>query len=250
MKKNQIFNTSRKVFHLLGLLAPLVLLVDLFDWFGLNWFEDNTRSLGFYLLLFLFISLVVYEVLRFRLDYFQRLFIKMAGFMLKEHEHKKMNGAIPFIFAILLLVGFFSKEIAVLSMLFLLFGDTAAAFVGSKFGKIRFKNGKSFEGTLAGIATAILTGAIFLICLGIFIDKDSSFSVFNSLDKSIYIWAILVIGSISAFLLEAISRDGFFDDNFLAPIGSALIMTYFAIYWEIQKTAFYPISKLFFILSN
>ena len=250
MSKNYLFNGSRKIFHLMGLFVPIALLSNLFDLFGLNWFEDDTRSLAFYFLLFLFFFLVFYEILRFRLAYFQRLFIKAVGSMLKKHEYKKMNGAIPFILSTLLLVGFFSEEITILAMLFLLFGDTVAAFIGSRYGRVRFKNGKSLEGTLAGIVAALLTGAAFLICLGLFINEDSSFSVFNLKNEAIYIWTILFIGAASAFVLEAVSKDGFFDDNLLAPMGSALTMTYFAVYWGIQKTAFYPISKLFFTFSH
>ena len=249
MDDDRFFSIPRKIFHLMGLFAPIALLFDLFDLFDLNWFEDDTRSLGFYFLLFLFTFLILYEILRFRLDYFQRFFIRAVGFMLKEYEYKKMNGAIPFVLSTLLLVGFFSEEIAVLAMLFLLLGDTAAAFIGSRYGKIRLNNGKSLEGTLAGTVTALFIGTVFLICLGLFINKDSSFSVFNSKNEAIYIWGVLLIGSFSAFLLEAISKKGIFDDNLLAPVGSALLMTYFAVYWGIQKTAFYPASKLFFTLS-
>ena len=250
MDKYNLFNRSRKIFHLTGLLAPAVILFDLFDLFDLHWFEDDNRSLGFYILLFLFILIVIYEGLRFRFDLFQHFFIKKVGFMLKEQEYEKMNGAIPFFLSTLLLVGFFSEEIAVLAMLFLLLGDTAAAFVGSRYGKIRFKNGKSLEGTLAGIATALLTGIFFLVCLGLFINKDSSFSVFNPQNEAIYIWVILFIGAISALTLEAVSQEGIFDDNLLVPIGSALIMTCLAVYWEVQETAFYPASKLLFMSSR
>lgn len=70
----------------------------------------------------------------------------------------------PYILALCLVVGFFPRDIAILSILFLTFGDPAAALVGGKYGTIRFYNGKSLQGALGGIAGAYLAVSSFFSC--------------------------------------------------------------------------------------
>ena len=57
--------------------------------------------------------------------------------------------------ASVLMVWLFPRQVASLSLLYLLVGDVAAALIGRKFGKQRIW-GKSLEGSLAFLAAAIL----------------------------------------------------------------------------------------------
>ncbi|MDH5716403.1 MAG: hypothetical protein OEZ22_02060 [Spirochaetia bacterium] len=168
------------------------------------------------------------EFMRFQFSSWQKIFLKITAPLLKKDETDKVHGSLPFIASSALIVGFLPKEIAVLSFLFLLAGDPAAAYAGSRFGTIRFKNGKSIQGTAAAAIVCFVSGLIFLLFL----------SMNNNLNKEAYnlylikqgiinykAFIVILTGAISAALLELISRRGFLDDNLIVPIGSGLFMT-------------------------
>ena len=94
----------------------------------------------------------------------------------------------------------FSKNIAILSLIFLSIGDTFAGLIGREYGKIKIGN-KTFEGFIAGLIPCIAIAYAY-----------SSLPFYVS-----------GIGAITAMLLETLPLP--LDDNFRIPIGSALIMT-------------------------
>ena len=84
----------------------------------------------------------------------------------------------------------------------MMFGDTAAALIGRKFGKHKFFNGKSVEGCAAFLITdwLIVTGAYFI-------------TGFN--------WLILVFGLAGvmiAMVAELFNEELHLDDNFSIPL--------------------------------
>ncbi|AFK22725.1 diacylglycerol/polyprenol kinase family protein [Pyrococcus sp. ST04] len=80
----------------------------------------------------------------------------------REHEKRNIGAHIYFTIAALLIVFFFPKEVAIGSIAVATLGDAMAAIIGKPFGRHRFKNGKSIEGSLAYFLTglAILTPLI------------------------------------------------------------------------------------------
>jgi dolichol kinase len=90
-----------------------------------------------------------------------RLFRAMFAFMLrkKEREGSGLLGATPYCLASLLCVLVFPKAAAVLALLYLAIGDTAASFVGLAWGRRRIGD-KTLEGFLAFWAAA---GAVALV---------------------------------------------------------------------------------------
>jgi len=223
--KGDPFNFKRKFYHLFGLIIPIVFYFDLFNYFQLNLFKNDTRSITFYILLFLSTCMIIVEILRFRFDAWQRFFLKVAGKLIKEKEKNKIHASVPYFIALTIIIGFAPKEIAVLSVIFLLFGDPVAAYIGGKYGTIRFYNKKSLQGTLGGIISAFIFGSIFLVIITLVSKENSSFSLWKN-NEFLFIPLITLLGgSIFAFIFEVFSRDGLLDDNLTIPLGSTLVMT-------------------------
>ncbi len=242
-------NINRKIFHLSGIFIPGIFFFQVFDWLPVNLFVDNTRSILFYLLASTSILLVVVECLRFKFPLFQKSFIAVVGPLLKKKEYDDINGSIGYMLGNTILLAFFPKEIAIISMLFLLFGDPLAAFIGSRYGKIPICHGRSLEGSVAGAVVGIFVASIFVALLTIFYEDMSVFYLWSENKVNFKILLMLLVGSLTAFTLEAISTRGLLDDNFLMPVGSAFIML-FVCQTQNMRVDFYPLHELIFPLAN
>ncbi|HRP68257.1 MAG TPA: hypothetical protein PLY93_01850 [Turneriella sp.] len=222
-KAGDKFNYTRKLFHLVGLIIPFGYFFNILDGISPWQFKETTRSLIFIITGSITIIFLIVEFLRFRFKFWQDLFLKIAGPMLKGKEADKMHGSVPYMLALCLVVGFFPREVAILSVLFLTFGDPAAALIGGRFGTIRFYNGKSLQGTLGGIAGAFLAGLLFLLLISI-AQIQSPYLLWDMHGIRLENWVMLFMGAIVALLVEFISHEGFFDDNLTIPVASSLTM--------------------------
>lgn len=218
------FNLARKFFHLFGLIIPAIYYFNLLDYIFPVWFKDNTRSLAFFALIGVTALFLLIEFLRFRFDFWQNLFMKTVGRLLKEKEQNKMHGSVPYVLATGLVIGFMPREVAIVSILFLTFGDPVAAYVGGRFGTLRFKNGKSLQGTLGGIIGAAIAGLLFMVYHSS-VDPESAMALFNEKGFQWAGWLIVIAGAVMAFILEVFSTEGFLDDNMTIPVGSGILMT-------------------------
>jgi dolichol kinase len=222
-KAGDSFNYVRKLFHLVGLIIPLGYFFNWLDGISPWHFKETTRSIIFWITGIITVFFLIIEFLRFRFKLWQDLFVKVAGPMLKGKEMDKMHGSVPYILALCIVVGFFPREIAILSILFLTFGDPAAALVGGKYGTIRFYNGKSLQGTLGGMAGAFLAGLVFLLLISI-AQIPTDYVLWDNHGIRLENWVTLIIGSIVALLIEFVSHEGFLDDNLTIPVGASLLM--------------------------
>ena len=151
------FNVYRKAFHFSGIIFLIVYYADIFRNFPGDYFVENTRSVLFYALMAGSALMYILEILRFRFNIIQKWFILLAGKLMKPSEEQKIHGSIPLFLGVGLSIGFFMQEIAIICSLFLMVGDPCAAWFGGKMGKHRLKNGKSFEGFIAGILGAFFS---------------------------------------------------------------------------------------------
>ncbi|MCS6983768.1 MAG: hypothetical protein NZM25_01400 [Leptospiraceae bacterium] len=241
------FNLARKLFHLFGLVIPLVYFFNLLDYLFPAIFKDNTRSWGFFLLLGLVAILLLVEYLRFRYPFWQNLFLKVASPLLKDKELGKMHGSIPYILGMCLVVGFMPREVAMITGLYLAFGDPTAAYFGGKYGTMRFYNGKSLQGLVAGIVGGFISSVIFMAWATVYTNSASHLALWNY-DGPIWTsWGILFIGSVVAMALEFISHEGFLDDNLLIPIGAGATITVLLALFKGEPlfSYFYPLHLLF-----
>ena len=131
---------------------------------------------------------------------FNEFALGVLGPLLKTKEAKEVTSSSHMLIASALVILFMEKEIACASLFFIAMGDPAAAVVGKRFGKIRFKSGKSLEGTLA----------MFAVCLGVGLALIPSA-------------LIAVAGALAAALAELYIVG--LDDNLAVPLLSALAMT-------------------------
>ncbi|MDH5719639.1 MAG: hypothetical protein OEZ13_03365 [Spirochaetia bacterium] len=257
MSYKEPFNWKRKLFHLSGLIIPIIYFFNLPDIFDLRWFKDDNRSLIFYVLLILTALMLVIEYLRFKYQYWQKIFLKLLSPLLKGREEKEMQSSIHFFISCAFIIGFLPKETAVLSVLFLSMGDPAAAYFGGRYGTVRFKNGKSLQGLLAGVGVSFLVGILFLLTLTV--NESNINNYFNDFEFRLFLYSkagfnikaffICFLGAVSAFIIELFSGKGFLDDNLTIPAGSGLVMTFLTVYfYDIAfSEVFYSLSDLLFL---
>lgn len=149
---------KRKALHLTGLTVPLLYLL-----FG------QKVTIGFVataLIVFIILEpFRIVEELRDKLKQKLGLYVREDVIALvereleaisREHEKYSIGSHIYFTIGALIIISFFPKDIAIGAITVATLGDAIAAIIGKPFGKHRFKNGKSIEGSLAYFLTAFL----------------------------------------------------------------------------------------------
>ncbi|MBS3157571.1 hypothetical protein J4442_05380 [Candidatus Woesearchaeota archaeon] len=176
----------RQAFHLL-LGIVIVALV--------NYYILNLRILLFILLIGIIIS--------FLTNYFE---IPGIQWFLDKFDRKngKGFGVITYFIGVVIVLGFFRKDIALASILILAFGDSFCHL--GRFGKIKnpLNKEKLIEGLTIGVIAATIAASFFV---------------------SVY---IAFIGSLIAMILESLDlkiRGIVLDDNILVPLSAAIVMS-------------------------
>jgi len=131
----------RKNFHVLGLIYPI-----------LYYFYSQTILLV--ISSTIFIGFLLYESSRIfwkkELSFFKKYY--------RPDEKNKFGAQIHFSLGALLTIAFFDKHIAIAALLVMIFGDMAAALIGTKYGKhwIPGLKRKSWEGTSAELLVNLI----------------------------------------------------------------------------------------------
>lgn len=121
----------------------------------------------------------------------------------KEEEKMRLTSAVPFLISIFLIILFFRKNVAITSILFLIFADAISALIGMKFGKVRIGK-KTLEGSIAFLDTCLFIGLLLQF-------------------SPLYLpWHVILIGSVVTTLVEAIPVP--LDDNFTIGLICAFVM--------------------------
>lgn len=242
------FQTARKLWHILGIIPPILIYLDAFRYAGGQ--EGLTRP-AFLLLYILAVALILFmDFMRLRISGFENFFYRYLGFLMKPEEKNRINATVPLLFGQFLLFVFFSSETAVMASLFLIFGDPAAAFVGQNYGKIRMKNGKSLEGLLAFTAAGILASLVFLLFHAGNTHPYDPFHLFLDSSVNLTAAALVVFGSLAAAVSEFFSSNrlfGLIDDNLTVPLAGAAAISLAGFYLLDMpfSSVFYDIRILF-----
>ena len=185
-----IHEYQRKAIHLFNLIIP----------FG-YWFIIPDQN-QFKIIIITFTALfILADYFRKKSKIIKKLFIIFFNKMLREHELKgQFTGATWVMISASVTILVFPKYIAIISLIFMSIGDTFAALIGRKFGKLKIYD-KSFEGFLGGL----IAGLVAAYCYDPLPFYISGF------------------GALAAMLFETLPLP--LDDNFRIPIGSAIIMT-------------------------
>ncbi|MCK6543143.1 hypothetical protein L6Q79_10740 [bacterium] len=164
---------------------------------------------------------IVTEYLRLYIPSFSAFFNRFFGSMLRDGETDHYSGATFLLIASFLVIFAFHKDVAVLCLLFLIFGDGMAALIGKTIGRTRLLGlEKTLEGALA----------CFAVCLGI------SF-FFGHLPLS-----VRIAGAFTATVAEIMPMRT--SDNLRIPIISGSIMQLMVIQIQ-QKQPIYLEEKEF-----
>jgi len=142
------------------------------------------------------VGAMVIEILRATWEDFNQFLLKLIGRFARDHEKTHITGATCFSAAALLVVAWFSEPVAVSSLLFLTLGDSAAALVGTRYGRHRIY-GKSLEGSGACLGVCCVVGWYALGWIG-------------------------VAGAAAATLVELFPSP--LDDNLRIPLASGSVM--------------------------
>lgn len=171
---------------------------------GLYWGLDMSKVAALAILVPVATFMTIVDVARLRGWRFWNVFQGVTGSVVRKHESEgDFTGAFYILWSFCLTIGLFDRNIALLAMAFIIVGDTFAALVGRRFGKIKFK-GKSLEGSLACLVSTALVALAGASLLGF------------------PLWLGLT-GAVVATVVEAIPD--FVDDNLSAPMISGLVMT-------------------------
>ena len=186
----------RKLLHLSNLVIPFTYLF---------YFDSKVEAL----IILLPITLLAFLIEYFRINSIsvKNIFDKYLFSMLRNHEKSgKYTGATWVFISSTLSIGIFPKDIAIISLIYMSIGDTAAGLIGRKFGRIKIYN-KTLEGALAG----------FIVCLivGLMIDLNLSKTV-------------VAIGALSAAIIEFMPIS--IDDNLRIPLFSGTVMYVMSIF--------------------
>ncbi|MBW3003922.1 hypothetical protein KY328_01690 [Candidatus Woesearchaeota archaeon] len=180
----------RKLWRLLGLIFPV-----LYFFVDVEWVLG---VVGVFLVLF-----IVFDVYRLKNRNFNRKVFKKYDYLLKDSEREGVTSATWFLVATLLVVLFFPKNIAIIAVLFSVFGNVAAMFAGRLYGKFSLGY-KNVEGSIGMLIVCVVIGLI------------AFFSGFIEL-------GIMLVGAFAATLTELFTPGKY--DNLTVAVVAALIMS-------------------------
>lgn len=186
--KSMARELRRKSIHLLGLGIPII-----------YYFIGKPTALvfvGFFVSIALFV-----ELSKTLFPSFRGLFLRFFSPMLRSHERKgRITGATYYLIGSFLCILFFSKNLALVCLCFLILGDLFAAVVGKQWGRTKLLNKKSLEGSVA----------CFVVCALVALMMKYPPPI------------IALAGALTATLVELFPTG--IDDNITMPLVSGLVM--------------------------
>ncbi len=189
-KKNS--EIVRKLIHYLSSLIPLI------------YYFYATKKTAIIIIAFCTALMLIAEMLRLFGPRCKKLYWKIFGWLTRSYEEKFITGATFLYISSLFVIIVFPKNIAVISLLFLTFGDSSACLVGSLIGRIKTIGNKTLEGSIAFFVFAII--ATFWV-------------------PGIPFY-IKIIGALSATFTEVFAIKKI-EDNLTIPIVSGFVMYFF-----------------------
>ena len=183
---------KRKSIHLFNLAIPFSYLYV----FPEKWVFVKFLSI-------LMVLFIIFDILRHKVAWVKSLFTLFINSMLRSHEQEgKLTGATWVMIGAVISIILFSKPVAIIALIFMSLGDSAAGLIGQRYGKHKIWN-KSWEGFFGGLFVCIIIGIIY--------------SLLTTLPMT-----ISLSGAVAAMVMEILPIP--LDDNFKIPLGSGAIM--------------------------
>lgn len=183
---------KRKLIHLFNLAIPFSYLYV----FPEKWVFVKLLSI-------LMVLCIIFDILRHKVAWVKSLFSLFINSMLRSHEQEgKLTGATWVMIGAVISIILFSKPVAIIALIFMSLGDSAAGLIGQRYGKHKIWN-KSWEGFFGGLFVCIIIGIIY--------------SLLTELPMT-----ISLSGAVAAMVMEILPIP--LDDNFKIPLGAGAIM--------------------------
>tara|TARA_Y100000780_G_scaffold56930_1_gene49269 strand:+ start:1310 stop:1894 length:585 start_codon:yes stop_codon:yes gene_type:complete len=180
---------KRKLIHLFNLAIPFGYLYV----FPEKWVFVKLLSI-------LMVLFIIFDILRHKVAWVKSLFTLFINSMLRSHEQEgKLTGATWVMIGAVISIILFSKPVAIIALIFMSLGDTAAGLIGQRYGKHKIWN-KSWEGFFGGLFVCIIIG----------------------MNYSLLPLTISLSGAVAAMVMEILPIP--LDDNFKIPLGAGAIM--------------------------
>ena len=180
---------KRKLIHLFNLAIPFGYLYV----FPEKWVFVKLLSI-------LMVLFIIFDILRHKVTWVKSLFSLFIDSMLRSHEQEgKLTGATWVMIGAVISIILFSKPVAIIALIFMSLGDTAAGLIGQRYGKHKIWN-KSWEGFFGGLFVCIIIG----------------------MNYSLLPLTISLSGAVAAMVMEIVPIP--LDDNFKIPLGAGAIM--------------------------
>jgi len=193
----------RKAIHAGSAIIPISLLIihDLYPKTGRLYLSAALAILA--------IVLLALDLLKARFKPFKSFMMRFFGKVLRKNELQGgMTASTIVVASAAFTIMVFREEIAVVALLYLSLGDSAAALVGKHFGRIRIVGHRTLEGSLAALNTCLIV---------------SLFALWAAPEFGWYFTpATLLAGSVVATLSELFYLP--LDDNFRIPVFAGLAM--------------------------
>ena len=136
---------------------------------------------------------------------FRRIFYKIFGKMLRSKEIKRFTASTYILGASLIVFFAFDRWVALISITYIILGDTAGAIFGVRFGKHKTIGKKTLEGSMAFFVAAYAGSILLKLLVGI-----------NAP------WSALFMGALSAAVIESLPLG--IDDNLTVPVLTGLLL--------------------------
>ncbi len=180
---------KRKLIHLFNLAIPFGYLYV----FPEKWVFVKLLSI-------LMVLFIIFDILRHKVAWVKSLFSLFIDSMLRSHEQEgKLTGATWVMIGAVISIILFSKPVAIIALIFMSIGDSAAGLIGQRYGKHKIWN-KSWEGFFGGLFVCIIIG----------------------MNYSLLPMTISLSGAVAAMVMEILPIP--LDDNFKIPLGAGAIM--------------------------
>ena len=171
--------------------------------------EPGEQQFWAFLVLGMALSGFVLDIVRSRSKMVNHMVLTVAGPLMRRSEREGMSGLPFYALGVSLSLFFYNRDIAVLSVMFLVFSDPLSSFFGVLYGKDKIMPNKSLQGAVAGFFTC------YLITL---------FYTMNHVTLGNHMLVFAVVAGLIGALSELVSAFNV-DDNLTIPVLSGLGMT-------------------------